>query len=379
MAITSQDMSPMARAVALAARGLYLTNPNPRVGCVLVRGEQVIAEGWTQQAGGAHAEIHALDNARRQGVDVKGATAYVSLEPCCHQGKTGPCTRALIEAGIARLVYGVEDPNPQVAGQGLAQLREAGIVIDGPVNEQSSIALNPGFHKRMQTGLPWVRVKMAMSLDGRTAMASGESKWITSPAARRDVQRLRARSDAIVSGIGTVIRDNARFTVRAEELDLPNADAIAQRQPLRVVLDSGAHLPVDAQLFTSPGDVLWANAAPVSEPVLEKHRQRGNNIHSLVMARQGRIDLPALLKELAGRECNEILVEAGATLTGEFVHQGLVDELIIYMAPKLLGSDARPLFSLPLETMAAQLPLTISELRAVGDDWRITATLAKEE
>jgi len=376
---SAQDMGYMARALALANNGLYISNPNPTVGCVLVKDDTVIAEGWTQQAGGAHAEVHALQRAAEQGVDVRDATAYVSLEPCSFTGKTGPCSQALINSGVSRVVYAMEDPNPKVSGQGIAQLREAGVAIGGPLFDERAAQQNPGFVKRMTTGLPWIRLKMAMSLDGRTAMASGESKWITGPAARRDVQRLRARSDAIITGIGSLLQDNSFLNVRADELDLPNADAIAKRQPLRVILDSSARLPTDAQLFTVPGEILWVNAIAVSGEIIKRHQDAGNNIQALAITDDaGRIDLRKLLAHLAERDCNEVLVEAGATLTGEFVRQGLIDELIIYMAPKLLGSDARPLFSLPLQTMAAQLPLKVTDIRAVGKDWRITAKLDKE-
>lgn len=372
--ITPADFDFMAAAIGLARRGLYSSRPNPRVGCVLVRDGRLIGEGWHIRAGEGHAEVNALANAKERGEDVAGATAYVSLEPCCFVGKTGPCSEALIAARIARLVYGMEDPNPQVAGQGLQQLRTAGIVVDGPVLESEARALNPGFIQRMEKGRPWLRLKMAMSLDGRTAMASGESKWITGPAARRDVQRLRARSDAVISGIETVLRDDPSLNLRAAELDLPDAEAIARQQPLRVIVDSAGRLPARAQTLQVAGKVLLVNARPCARPETSVA-----SVEQVILpGAQDRVDLAALLGLLAERQCNEVLVEAGATLAGQFLQRGLVDEVIIYMAPKLLGSSARPLFQIPLDTMAAQLGLKIDELRPVGQDWRITARIDPE-
>jgi diaminohydroxyphosphoribosylaminopyrimidine deaminase/5-amino-6-(5-phosphoribosylamino)uracil reductase len=372
--ITQDDYRHMARAIGLARRGLYTARPNPLVGCVLVRDGKVIGEGWHIRAGEGHAEVNALANARERGESVEGATVYVSLEPCCFHGKTGPCSDALIAARVGRVVYGMEDPNPRVAGSGLEQLQDAGIAVDGPVLETEARQLNPGFIKRMSRGMPFVRIKSAMSLDGRTAMASGESKWITGPAARADVQRLRARSSAVITGIETVLRDDPSLNVRAAELNLPNAEAVVERQPLRVVLDSAGRLPATAQTLRVPGELLVVSAVPVA-PLPESRAQ----VTQLVLADgSGRIDLRKLLQLLSERQCNEVLVEAGATLTGQFLQQGLLDELVVYMAPKLLGSSARPLFNMPLETMAAQLGLKISDVRAVGQDWRITATIDPE-
>jgi len=367
--MNAADCDYMARALRLAERGLYTTSPNPRVGCLLVKNGQVIAEGWHYRAGEAHAEVHALQQA---GEAARGATAYVTLEPCNHTGRTGPCSQALIAAGVSRLVYAMEDPNPQVAGAGLAALEAAGIQGDGPLLEESARALNPGFIKRMSRGLPLVRIKQAMSLDGRTAMASGESKWITGPRAREDVQRLRARSCALVSGIGTLLQDDAALTVRAAELNLPEADAIAARQPLRVILDSRLRLPRTAELLRHPGPILLVHAGQV-EP--ERLAAWPEQVELLALpGKDGRIDLPGLLRELGRRQCNEVLVEAGAQVSGSFLRLGLVDEVIIYMAPKLMGSLARPLFELPLNTMAASLSLKIRDMRTLGADWRITAT-----
>lgn len=367
----------MARALQLAERALYQSDPNPRVGCVLVKDGEVIAEGWTQAPGQAHAEVHALQAARQQGQDATGATAYVTLEPCCFTGKTGPCTQALIDAGIARVVYAVVDPHPQVAGKGIAALSEAGIEVVGPLMEDQARQLNPGFFKRQQTGLPFVRIKMAMSLDGRTAMASGESKWITSAPARRDVQYWRARSSAVISGIGTVQHDNPELCVRPEELSI---DAQQCRQPLRVIVDSKAQLTAGARTLKCPGKVLHVIGEDAGSHIASALMDIADEAYQCVAMplKSGKIDLHELLRHLASLECNEVLVEAGATLAGQFVQQGLVDEMIIYLAPKLLGSRARPLFDLPLDTMAAQLGLRIHDIRAIGQDWRITATIDPE-
>lgn len=358
----------MARALQLAGRGRYSTTPNPRVGCVLVNAQQqVVAEGWHQQAGQGHAEVEALNALAGPAT---GLTAYVTLEPCNHTGRTGPCSQALIDAGIARVVYGMQDPNPQVAGQGLTRLRAAGIDVIGPVLEAQCRALNPGFIKRMEQGLPWLRVKLAMSLDGRTAMASGESQWITGPQARADVQKLRARSCAIVSGIDTVLADDAALTVRDTALALPGQ---APRQPLRVILDRRGRLPAGAKLLQQGGPVLLVQDRP------QAYAQAGVTVDWLALPARSAdgADLRALLQALAGRGCNELLVEAGNRLAGSFVAAGLVDELIVYMAPTLMGSAARPLLALPFDAMAQQQRLVIDDIRAVGQDWRITARPAK--
>ena len=368
MAITAADIDFMARAFRLAERGLYTTMPNPRVGCVLVKDGQVIAEGWHERAGEPHAEANALLAA---GNNARGATAYVSLEPCSHHGRTGPCSQALVDAGVSRVVYAMEDPNPLVSGRGIEILRTAGIVVDGPVLENDARALNPGFIRRMERKLPYVRCKMAMSIDGRTAMESGESKWITGPKARADVQRLRARSCAIISGVDSILQDNASLTVRVDELGLPNAEAAAAKQPLRVILDSQLRTPRNALMFKQATPILLVHNGQVDAALLSGWPDFVELI--ALPAKDGRIDLQALLRELAQRQCNEVLVEAGATLAGSFLRRGLLDEIIIYMAPKLLGSHARPLFGLPLETMSASLSLKINDIRAVGRDWRITA------
>ncbi len=347
----------MQRALRLAKHGLNTTTPNPRVACVLVKEGEPIGEGWHHLAGGPHAEIVAINNVSDSSLTSR-ATAYVTLEPCSHQGKTGPCADALIAAGISRLVYGMEDPNPAVAGKGLQKLLDAGIQVDGPLMEDAARALNPGFTKRMNSGLPYVRCKLAMSLDGRTAMASGESKWITGPSARKDVQRLRARSCAIVTGVDSVLLDDPMLTVR-----LPDTE----RQPLRVIVDSQLRVPLKAEIFSQPGRTIIAtcNASAASASALECW---------VLPEKNGRVDLRALATTLAEQGCNEILLETGATLAGAFVGEGLVDELVVYMAAMLMGSQARPLLELPINTMGASLELCIQDIRAVGPDWRITAT-----
>ncbi len=369
MPVSRLDTQWMARAIQLAKFGLYTTSPNPRVGCVLVNqtGEQV-AEGWHQWAGQGHAEVNAL---RAAGIQAQGTTAYVTLEPCQHTGRTGPCCEALIQAGVSRVVYGMQDPNPQVAGGGLARLREAGVVVDGPVLESCCEALNPGFIKRMRAGRPYVRCKLAMSLDGRTAMASGESQWITGSAARADVQALRARSCAVVTGVDTVVHDNARLNVRDGVYPAP------VRQPLRVLLDTTGKAPANAAFFSQNSPFWWVTGEGVNLPV-SVLKQEGA-AHKTLTVSNDRLNLEQLLQSLGQAQCNEVLIEAGATLAGSFVAAGLVDELIIYMAPTLMGSDARPLLALPLAQMSEQRPLTIADIRAVGNDWRITATPAQND
>ncbi|GAA6133097.1 bifunctional diaminohydroxyphosphoribosylaminopyrimidine deaminase/5-amino-6-(5-phosphoribosylamino)uracil reductase RibD [Halopseudomonas sabulinigri] len=366
---SSTDREWMSRALELAARGLYTTEPNPRVGCVLVQGGNLVGEGWHVQAGEGHAEVNALAQAGEQ---ARGATAYVTLEPCSHTGKTPPCADALIKAGVSRVVAAMQDPNPLVAGQGLQRLRDAGIAVDCGLLEAQAQALNPGFIKRMQQGLPWVRVKLAMSLDGRTAMASGESKWITGPAARADVQRLRARSGAVISGADSVLLDDSALTVRASELGLPDDEAAAavQRQPLRVLIDSLRRVPLEQRFFRETGPTLVISTS--AEQAAESYQAIGSELLALP-GDDGKVDLTTVLRTLAERGCNEVLVEAGAALSGAFWRAGLVDELIVYMAPRLLGSQARPLMQLPFESMSEAMDVAVSDMRAIGQDWRITA------
>lgn len=363
------DRRLMARAVQLAARGLYTTEPNPRVGCVLAKGDQIVGEGWHVRAGEGHAEVNALAQA---GAAAQGATAYVTLEPCSHVGKTPPCADALVQAGVSRVVAAMQDPNPQVAGQGLARLRAVGITVECGLLEAEARALNPGFIQRMQKNLPWVRLKLAMSMDGRTAMASGESQWITGPEARADVQRLRARSGAVVSGADSVLLDDSALTVRASELGLDPelSEAAAARQPLRVLVDGRLRVPLDRRLFREAGPVLVVCAEP--QPPQSAYLKQQVELLSLP-GTGGKVDLQLLLRELATRGCNEVLVESGAALAGAFWRAGLVDELIVYMAPRLLGSRARPLLELPFDDMAQAMDVEITDMRAIGRDWRITA------
>lgn len=361
-----QDQEYMARALRLAERGLYTTDPNPRVGCVLVRDGRVVGEGWHERAGGPHAEVLALQQA---GEAARGATAYVTLEPCCHHGRTPPCSDALVEAGVARVVAAIEDPNPRVAGNGLAQLRAAGIEVQAGVLTAHAEALNVGFVTRMRRGRPWVRCKLAMSLDGRTAMADGESKWITGAAARADVHRLRARSSALVSGIGTVLADDPQFTVRLDE----GAPEGGWHQPLRVILDPHLSTPPDARLLQAEGRTLIVTASD-SVGVGERLRAAGAHVLRLA-AGADRVDLQAMLEYLASEEqVNEVLLETGATLSGAMLQAGLVDEIVLYMAPHLMGDGARGLFRLPgLDNMSQRIALEITDVRAVGEDWRISA------
>lgn len=361
----------MARALELAEQGLYSTDPNPRVGCVIVRGEQVVGEGWHMRAGEPHAEVHAL---RQAGEAARGATAYVTLEPCSHHGRTPPCADALLAAGVGRVVAAMQDPNPQVAGQGLARLAAAGIAVRAGVLEAQARALNPGFIKRMEHGLPFVRVKLAMSLDGRTAMASGESQWITGPDARRAVQRLRARSSVVLSGADTVLTDAARLTVRPGELGLPEpmATLAAGRPPLRVLIDGRLRVPTNAAFFTA-GPSLVVCAVPPSSP--EGYGAVAADT-LLLPGANGQVDLPGLLRELARRGANEVLVEAGPRLAGAFAQAGLVDEYRLFVAGLFMGSSARPLLDWPLTTMVEAPALKIVQMRAVGDDWQVIAVPA---
>ncbi len=358
---SAEDARWMARAIRLAERGRYSTPPNPCVGCVLVRDGGVVGEGWHRRAGGPHAEVVALE---RAGERARGATCYLTLEPCAHHGRTPPCAAALIRAGVVRVICGHQDPNPRVSGKGLEQLRQAGIEAACGLLEAEARRLNPGFIRRMESGLPLVRLKLAMSLDGRTAMASGESQWITSPHSRADVQRLRAGSGAVLTGIGTVLADDPALTVRDGRFDTGG------RQPLRVVLDSRLRTPRDCQLLTAPGSVLVFTCNDDGQ-ARQRLEQAGAEV--ILLPGEGGVEPEAVLRTLAAREVNTVLVEAGATLAGALVGAGLVDELLIYLAPKLLGDAARGLLRLPgLERLEQAPQLEITDLRRVGPDWRIT-------
>ncbi len=350
------DHALMARALRLAERGAYTTKPNPMVGCVLAHGDEVVGEGWHQRAGEPHAEVLALQAA---GERARGATAYVTLEPCAHTGKTGPCADALIAAGVARVVGAMRDPFPQVDGVGFTRLQAAGIVVESGLMEAPARALNRGWLSLVERGRPWVRIKLATSLDGRSALANGESKWISGEASRRDVQKWRARAGAIVTGAGTVLADDPSLTVRLGD-DTPFV------APLRVVLDPGLATVARGRVREGDAPTLYLHAPNAKLP-----RGISAQVASVPVA-SGRFDLPAVLKLLAARGINEIQLEAGATLAGAFLSEGLVDEILLYVAPVLLGERARPLFDgLHIEAMAQKLNLTIVESRYIGSDVRL--------
>ena len=353
------DHQSMARALQLAEYGLLSTAPNPRVGCVLVRDGVVVGEGWHRRAGEPHAEIHALQAA---GAEARGATAYVTLEPCSHFGRTPPCAEALIEAGVVRVVAAMQDPNPQVAGRGFSMLSAAGIVVEYGLLEGEARELNIGFVSRMTRKRPWLRLKAAASLDGRTALENGQSQWITGASARQDGHHWRARACAILTGIGTVRDDDPQLNVRGVQTD---------RQPIKVVVDSRLDLSPDARLLDG-GAVLVATACehPGRAAAL---RARGAEVVSLPDA-DGKVDLPALMLELGRRGINEVHAEGGSRLNGALVATGLVDELLLYLAPCLIGTSARGLFDLPaLESLAGKHALTIRDLRMLGCDLRVLA------
>ncbi|MFO1390828.1 MAG: bifunctional diaminohydroxyphosphoribosylaminopyrimidine deaminase/5-amino-6-(5-phosphoribosylamino)uracil reductase RibD [Agitococcus sp.] len=364
------DSLYMAHAIQLAKQGLYTTQPNPRVGCVIVKEGKIVGEGFHARAGQPHAEVFAL---RQAGEQAQDATAYVTLEPCAHFGKTPPCANALVAAKVARVVMASLDSNPLVAGKGQAILQNAGIKITVGILESEAKALNKGFFRRMQGGLPYVRLKTAASLDGRTAMQSGESKWITGADARRDVQKLRAQSGAIITGIGTVLADNPSLTVRPDDwLDWHYGEVV---QPLRVIMDSQLRIPLDAQILQTVG-VIVVTQCPLTHPKAIALKAQGVEVWSFSSAiyleesREGVIR--EVLQKLAVCGVNEVLVEAGATLAGAFIQANLVDELIVYLAPTLLGSNARPMFNLPLSQMAQQHRLRQIDMRIIGEDIRLT-------
>ena len=358
--LVAADSEWMARALQLAGRGIDTTTPNPRVGCVLVKDGKNIGEGWHMRAGEPHAEVHAL---RSAGAAVQGATAYVTLEPCSHHGRTPPCAEALVEAGVARVVCAMQDPNPLVAGQGIAKLRAAGIAVETGLMEAAARELNIGFVSRMTRGLPFVRSKIAASLDGRTALANGVSQWITGEAARLDVQHWRARSCAVLTGIGTVLADDPQLNVRIA----------SERQPLRVVLDSALRMPPTARMLQS-GRVLICTASQDAGKRAALERQGAEVL--LLPDAAGQVDLPAVLRDLAQRGINEVLVEAGRILNGALLQAGLVDELVLYLASQLLGDAARGLADLgELTQLEQRVALSWQDVRHVGGDLRITARI----
>jgi diaminohydroxyphosphoribosylaminopyrimidine deaminase/5-amino-6-(5-phosphoribosylamino)uracil reductase len=353
---SATDHALMARALRLAERGAYTARPNPMVGCVIARDGEVVGEGWHQRKGGPHAEVFALEAA---GDRARGATAYVSLEPCAHHGSTPPCAEALVAAGVARVVAAMRDPFPSVDGAGFERLQAAGIVVEHGLMEAQARELNRGFLARVERGRPWLRVKLATSLDGRTAMASGDSKWISGEASRHDVQRWRARSGALLTGAGTVLADDPQLTVRLED----GSDFLP---PLRVVLDPGLATVARGRVREGDAPTLYIHAPDARLP-------RGLEIDRVAVPVQGtRFDLDAVLRLLAGRGINEVQLEAGATLAGAFLDAGLVDELLLYVAPVLLGPRARPLFDgLHIDAMAERLRMRRIESTVVGEDFRL--------
>ena len=360
---SAADHAYMARAIQLAARGKYTAHPNPTVGCVLVNGDEVVGEGWHHVAGEAHAEVNALAVA---GDKSRGARAYVTLEPCAHHGKTSPCASALINAGVAEVIVALKDPNPAVNGRGLTQLMSAGVSVRSGLMQQAVAHQLEGFLSRIVRGRPFVRLKLAASLDGCIAMKNGESQWITGPAARADVQRFRAVSGAIMTGIGTVLADDPSLTVRDAAIDMRS------RQPLRVVLDSGLRMPLSAEMLALPGTTLVychddAKREPLEGAGAEVKKVAGDT---------DSVELTAVLDDLGSRDINVLLVEAGPALAGGLVERKLVDELVIYQAPHIMGSETMRLFRTPTWTsLADRCDLKITDVRRVGDDTRITARL----
>ena len=352
----------MATALRLAERGLYTTDPNPRVGCVISRDNQVIGRGWHQRAGEAHAEVAAIRDAK---ASIEGATAYVTLEPCSHHGRTPPCCEALLREKVARVVIAMKDPNPAVAGRGIDYLRKNGVQVDVGLREEAAREINPGFISRMTRGRPWIRVKLAASLDGKTALKNGKSQWITGPAARADVQHWRARSSCVLTGSGTVLADNPSLNARLEGVEV--------KQPLRAVIDSKARVDASAKLFSIDGDVVVFNA-------LKTNKYNALKNVSLVNYDTGEsenIDLNAVVEHLAKVEVNEIHVEAGATLSGALLNKGLIDELIVYQAAVVLGSSGRGLFDLPeLTDMQQKIPFVLHDVRRFGGDVRTILRVA---
>lgn len=352
----------MARAMQLARLGIRTTHPNPRVGCVVVADGEIVGEGWHEKAGEPHAEILALG---RAGERARGATVYLNLEPCCHQGRTPPCTDAMIDAGVRRVVVAMQDPNPQVGGGGVEMLRRAGIEVDVGLMHDTARRLNRGFVSRMTRGRPWVTLKTAASLDGRTAMADGESQWITGEAARADGHRLRAAASAIMTGSGTALADDPALTARLEGVT---------RQPLRVLVDGGLRVPSTRRLFAPTADVVVATA---TEPAAAEYADHVDVV--CLPDAAGRVDMAGLMRHLGEREINELLVETGPSLAGCLLKNALVDEIVVYMAPVLLGGGAKGMFDLPqVKTLEDHIPLDIADTRWIGTDLKLTALLQQD-
>jgi diaminohydroxyphosphoribosylaminopyrimidine deaminase / 5-amino-6-(5-phosphoribosylamino)uracil reductase len=356
--MSASDTTLMQRCIALAKKGKYTASPNPMVGCVIIKNEEIVGEGWHEIPGQAHAEIAAFEKA---GDKARGADLYVSLEPCCHQGKTGPCCDAVIAAGIAKVVFGMLDPNPLVAGKGVEKIKAAGIEVVGPVLEDQCAEINPGYIKRVSLGLPYVRCKLAMSLDGRTAMANGESKWITGAEARADVQKLRACSDALLTGVGTIVADDPSLNVRLEGIDYA--------EPLRVIVDSQLRTPAQAKTLTLAGEVILASAVDNSSWAYNNSDVKVKTFPN----QEAQVDLKALMQYLAQeKQCNEVLLESGSVLAGAMLEAGLVDEVITYVAPDLMGSAAKPLFELSgLEHMKDKIGLEFISVEMLGKDCKM--------
>ena len=368
MSFSADDYRFMARAIQLAKKGCYSTHPNPRVGCVIVKNQQIIGEGFHRRAGELHAERIALANCSE---DPAGAIAYVTLEPCCHHGKTPPCTDGLIDAGVSEVVIAMQDPNPLVAGQGIVKLEKAGITVRSGLLGNQAVALNRGFIKRMSEKRPFVRCKLACSVDGRTAMASGESVWISSEHSRRDVQMLRAASSAIITGVGTVLADNPSLNVRLNHQDLSLDDGLEVLQPVRVILDANLHTPVDARMLSVPGEVvIFCSGQAITEAAKYAH----DNVSVIAVESTGEfLNFEQVLQVLAERQINDVLLETGATLAGSAIQAGLVDELIVYQAPHLMGHEARALVNLRgLEKMSDRIQLNFLEERRIASDMRLT-------
>ncbi len=349
----------MAKALQLAQRGIYTTHPNPRVGCVIVAGDKVVGEGWHQTAGEAHAEIIALKQAGR---DARNACLYVTLEPCSHHGRTPPCANAIIKSGVSRVVIAMTDPNPLVDHAGISAIEAAGIEVTTGVCQAQAEQLNRGFVSRMTRGKPWVTLKIAISLDGKTAMTDGESQWITSLPARKDAHRLRASSSAIITGVGTVLRDDPSMTARVVGVE---------RQPLRVILDTNLSTPPEARILNQPGETLIMTVARHQDEDLDSIF--GESVEVIITPEKaGRIDLHAVLEELARREVNSLMLEAGSRLSGSMLSEGLVDELVVYMAPSLLGTATRGMFDIPgLNALQDRLSFEFTDVRQVGSDLRL--------
>ena len=369
----SNDQRYMSRAIELAKKGLFSTDPNPMVGCVIVQNGEIIAEGWHESAGESHAEIMALENCQQS---VVGATCYATLEPCSHHGKTSPCSDALIESDISRLVVAMEDPNPEVSGSGFKKLKAAGITVEVGLMADEAAELNPGFIKRMKTGLPWVTCKLGMSLDGRTAMASGESQWITCETSRKEIQLLRARSSAIITGSSTIMVDNPSMNAREDAFPENYPEHSGVVQPWRIIMDSNLLVDAKSKIFSLPGRVIWMTAQETDTSV---------NTDSLTQLKMdtddnGKVCPSTVIKWLAEQGCNEVMIEAGATLSGAFIAADLVDRLVIYMAPKILGDDARGLLHISgIEKLSDAKQFNFLHSKPSGQDVCLTFERRKVE